>query len=295
MTSTHTLELPGARLRYQVRGAGTLLLVMGAPIAASAMAPLADALASDHKVVTHDPRGIAGRTLGDLEPNATPERRADDVVALLDALGAQSADVFGTGDGAVTGLAMVTRHPGRVRTLVAHEPPLVELFPDAGARAEIDDVVETCRRGGPEVAWEKFVASSLFDAEDTLPRQSSQQDLADGERFSGHGLESTTSYVPDVSALIASRSRVVVGIGVASRDLTVYRTSTALAKLLGTPPVKFSGDHRGFLDQPLDFADTLRKVLTGEGVRKLRADPRRPRLPPNGRARNSMRVIHAAR
>jgi hypothetical protein len=33
--------------------------------------------------------------------------------------------------GAVVGLALVTGHPGQVRTLVAHEPPVVELLADA--------------------------------------------------------------------------------------------------------------------------------------------------------------------
>lgn len=68
MTTTHALEVPGGRLHYEVRGAGPLLLVMGAPMAAADFAPLADALASDHTVVTHDPRGISG------SPSTTPSR-----------------------------------------------------------------------------------------------------------------------------------------------------------------------------------------------------------------------------
>ncbi|MFC0850157.1 alpha/beta fold hydrolase [Streptomyces noboritoensis] len=131
MTTTHTLDVPGARLHYEVRGSGPLLLVMGAPMDAGVFAPLADALASDHTVVTHDPRGISGSTLDDPGQDSTPELRADDVAALLDALGAETADVFGSSGGAVTGLALVARHPGRVGTLIAHEPPVMELLPDA--------------------------------------------------------------------------------------------------------------------------------------------------------------------
>ena len=36
MTTIHTVDVAGARLRYEVRGAGPLLLVMGAPMAAAA-------------------------------------------------------------------------------------------------------------------------------------------------------------------------------------------------------------------------------------------------------------------
>ena len=97
---------------------------------AADFAPLADALAGDHTVVTYDPRGLAHSTIDDPRQDATPELRADDVAAIIDALGADRADVFGSSGGAVTGLALVARHPEKVGTLVAHEPPLMELLPD---------------------------------------------------------------------------------------------------------------------------------------------------------------------
>ena len=64
------------------------MLVIGSPMAAAEFAPLADALAGDHTVVTYDPRGIAASSIDDPEQDSTPELRADDVAALLDALGA---------------------------------------------------------------------------------------------------------------------------------------------------------------------------------------------------------------
>lgn len=270
MTTTHTLDVPGACLHYEVRGTGPLLLVMGAPMAAAAFAPLADALARDHTVVTHDPRGISGSLLDDPEQDSTPELRADDVAALLNALGADSADMFGSSGGAVTGLALVARHPGRVRTLVAHEPPLLELLPDAAQRrARVDDIVETFHREGLEAAWKKFMTSSGFDADTDAappPGESPEQDLADGARFFGHELRDTTRYLPDIAALTTGPTCVVTGLGVASGALTTYQTSTALGELLGTPPVEFPGDHGGFVGQPEEFAEVLRKVLTGAGA-----------------------------
>ncbi|MEJ8657344.1 MULTISPECIES: alpha/beta hydrolase [Streptomyces] len=269
MTTTHTLAVPGGRLHYEVRGEGPLLLVMGAPMDAGAFAPLADALAGDHTVVTHDPRGISGSLLDDPGQDSTPELRADDVAALLDALGAESADVFGSSGGAVTGLALVTRHPGRVRTLVAHEPPVLELLPDAAAqRAATDDIVETFHRDGPGPAWMKFMTNAGFDlggdgAPTPPPGEPSEQDLANSARFFAHELRGTARHLPDVAALRTGPARVVVGVGATSGGLVTYRTSTALAELLGTPPVRFPGDHGGFLGQPEEFADVLRKVLAG--------------------------------
>jgi pimeloyl-ACP methyl ester carboxylesterase len=57
MTTAHTVDVPGTRLHYEIRGSGPLLLIVGAPMPAADFAPLADALATDHTVVTHDPRG----------------------------------------------------------------------------------------------------------------------------------------------------------------------------------------------------------------------------------------------
>ena len=53
MTTAHTLDVPGAQLHYEVRGSGPVVLLAGSPMGAAPFAPLADALAVDHTVVTH--------------------------------------------------------------------------------------------------------------------------------------------------------------------------------------------------------------------------------------------------
>jgi len=228
--TTHTLAVPGARLHYEVRGTGPVLAVIGSPMAASEFAALAEALADTRTVITYDPRGISS-------------------------------------GGAVPGLAIVTRHPERVRTLVAHEPPLLELLPDAAEqRAQTDDIVETFHAQGLGAAWAKFMTCAGFDlgeggAPAEPPGKPSPQDLANSARFFDHELRLTTRYVPDVSALTASPARVVVGVGVDSGHLVTHRTSTALAELLGTVPVEFPGDHGGFLGEPEKFAARLTEVL----------------------------------
>ncbi|MBV2363290.1 alpha/beta fold hydrolase [Streptomonospora nanhaiensis] len=275
-SGAHRLAVPGARLRYTVRGRGPLLMLIGAPMSADHFAGLADALAADHTVVTHDPRGTAGSRIEGPEHDSTPQLRADDAVAVLDALGAESADVFGSSGGAVTGLAMAERHPGRVRTLVAHEPPLTELLPDAAEhRAATDDIVATFHREGPGAAWMKFMANAGFDtgpgdpeaaeaadaAPQAAPEEPSEQDLADTRHFFVHQLQATTRYVPDAAKVAAGAARVVVGIGADSGHLLTHRTTTALADLLGVEPTVFPGDHGGFLGAPAEFAAALRAVL----------------------------------
>jgi pimeloyl-ACP methyl ester carboxylesterase len=265
--TTHSLAVPGARLHYEVRGDGPLICVIGSPMVSAEFASLADALASDHTVVTYDPRGFANSTIDDPNEESTPESRADDIVAILDDLGAETADVFGSSGGAVTGLALVARHPGRVRTLVAHEPPLLELLPDAARhRADTESIIATFRSEGLHAAWYQFMVTAGFDmsapndgAPIEAPPEPTQQEAREASRFFNHELRETTQYLPDIGAL--KSARVVVGLGVASGRLVTDQTSRVLAELLGSTPVDFPGDHGGFLDAPEEFADVLRTVL----------------------------------
>jgi pimeloyl-ACP methyl ester carboxylesterase len=109
--------------------------------------------------VTYDPRGIGNSTRDDTDHDVTPEQLADDMHRLLAALGGEPADLFGSSGRAVVGLVPVTAHPGQVRTLVAHEPPVIELLPDrAQLRAQVQDIHDTHRRDGAEKAMGKFLA-----------------------------------------------------------------------------------------------------------------------------------------
>jgi pimeloyl-ACP methyl ester carboxylesterase len=140
----HTLDVPGARLYYERRGTGPLLLLIGSPMDSTGFAGLAGALAGRRTVVTYDPRGIGNSSREDTGQDVTPEQQADDVHRLLAVLGGGPADVFGSSGGAVAGLALVTAYPGQVRTLVAHEPPVIEVLPDrARLRAGVQDIYDT--------------------------------------------------------------------------------------------------------------------------------------------------------
>ncbi|MBI3224747.1 MAG: alpha/beta hydrolase [Mycolicibacterium cosmeticum] len=269
---SRSLDISGARLHCEVRGSGPLLLVLGSPMGAAEFLPLAHAMAGAHTVVTYDPRGLGQSSIDDPDQDATPELRADDVAAVLDALGADSADVFGSSGGAVTGLALVARHPGRVGTLVAHEPPLLELLPDAERqRAATDEIIATFHRDGVEAAWTAFMANAGFDLSDPnagpppgpepTPEEHAKQ-LADSARFFDHELRATTRYLPDAAALTAGPARVIVGLGAESGHLLTDATSRELARLLNRDVVMFPGDHGGFMSAPGEFAAALQAVLS---------------------------------
>ena len=267
------LAVPGARLYYERRGAGPLLLLIGSPMDSSGFTGLAHALADRYTVVTYDPRGIGRSTREDTTQDITPEQQADDIHRLLSALGGGPADIFGSSGGAVVGLALVTAPPGDVRTLVAHEPPVIGLLPDGDqVRAQFQDVYDTYQVDGVAQAMPKFMAHAGLDeppgqeqpgapAWQPTPEQAAAM-RADAELFLAHLLRPTTNYRPDIDTLRAAAPRIVVGVGATSKGQLAHRTALVLADRLGPPAIEFPGDHVGFITQPAPFAQTLHPLLT---------------------------------
>jgi pimeloyl-ACP methyl ester carboxylesterase len=105
--TARTLEVPGARLYYEVRGQGPLVVLVGAPMDARSFGPLAELLAGDHTVLTTDPRGIKRSPVDDPGQDSTPEMRADDLSRLVACADAGPAVVLGSSGGAVSALALV--------------------------------------------------------------------------------------------------------------------------------------------------------------------------------------------
>src|SRR5262249_53235053 len=155
--TSHSLDVPGARLYYEVQGSGPVLMLIGHPMGASGFAAIAPLLAEHYTVLTYDPRGLARSTIDDRDQDAEPDLLADDVRRVLEAVGDGPAHVFGSSGGAVTGLALVARYPGHVQTLVAHEPPVARLLPDAEeARADLLEIYDIYRAGDIGAAWQTF-------------------------------------------------------------------------------------------------------------------------------------------
>ncbi len=158
--TTHTLEVPGAVLTYDIRpGSSTAptLMLIGSPMGAGGFATLAGHF-PDRTVVTYDPRGVERSHKTDPASPSTPEQHADDVHRIISELEAGPVDLFASSGGAVNALALVARHPEQVRTLVAHEPPLAALLPDReGAFAANRAVHETYLRSGFGPGMARFI------------------------------------------------------------------------------------------------------------------------------------------
>ncbi len=108
----------GISIYYAVYGEGPpVLLLHGALANSDYWGHQVPALAKRHTVIVMDSRGH-GRSTRDARPFGY-DLMADDVVALMDALGVPKADVVGWSDGGVLALDLAMRYPDRVGRILA--------------------------------------------------------------------------------------------------------------------------------------------------------------------------------
>jgi pimeloyl-ACP methyl ester carboxylesterase len=285
MTTMHVLETAAADIAYDVDGplptadGRPPLFMIGQPMSASGFRTLASHF-PDRTVITYDPRGLGRSTRKDGRIDHSPTVQASDVHAVIAALGGGPVDMFASSGGAVTALALVAAHPEDVATLVAHEPPLIAVLPDAGAaeraRAGIRDAYEA---HGSSAGMAAFIAMTSWQGEFTeeyFAQPAADPAGDDGSRddpLLSDRSWAVTSYRPEVDALAAAPTRIVIAVGEESLGTFTGRTAVGAAELLGQQATVFPSHHGGFLGgefgypgQPEAFADKLRDVL--EGVRE---------------------------
>ncbi|GAA2939702.1 alpha/beta hydrolase [Microbacterium luteolum] len=285
----HTLELPDVDLVYDVHGplprADTHppLLMIGQPMDASGFRDQVR-LFDDRTVITYDPRGLGRSVRKDGGVTNEPETQAEDLHALIEALGAGPVDLFASSGGAVTALALVTAYPHDVVTLVAHEPPIDSVLPDAEAvqraRAAYTQVYQDKGWGAgmaafiAMTAWEGEVTDEYFAQPVPDPAAFGMPTEDDGTREDPLLSERSWAvclYEPDLEALKSSPTRIVIAVGEESKNVYTGRTALALAEQLGQEATVFPSHHGGFLGgefgyagQPEAFAVKLRDVLDQE-------------------------------
>ncbi len=286
--TTSTLKVPGATLTYDVRKSEATteppLVLLGSPAGAAGFASLA-ARFPDRTIVTFDPRNNGERSPAD-DPSVpiTPDVQADDAHRVIEEIGGGPVDMFASSGGAIVALALVAKHPGDIRTLVAHEPPFASLVPDReqalaatraiydayqakGAGAGMGKFMQVVLHGGPFTP-EVVAAPGMDPAMFGMPTED------DGDRndlMLTHQMQHLVTFEPDFEALERAPTRIVMAIGEDSNGNLAQRGGEAAAERLGTEAVKFPGDHGGFMGgeygqppgKPDEFAAKLREVLAG--------------------------------
>ncbi|GAB2593630.1 alpha/beta hydrolase [Kribbella endophytica] len=293
--TVNKLTVPGATLHYEVTGSGpVLLLIAGGFTDGGIFDSIVGQLAADYTVITYDPRGNS-RSPYDAEQARRPagprpqvvatderthpyderiDQSAEDALALIDAVaGDQPAYVFGSSSGAITGLELIARHPDRVRMLIAHEPPAVDVLPDATtAHAFFEDVHSTYTTDGPVPALHLFAGGLGLDdddqpaPEDLRPeyRHAIERMMGNTNTFFAHKLLPFTRYRPDLDALREIAGKIVPAAGADSAEHLPARPIAVIADEIGWPVVTFPGGHTGYASHPVQFATLLSRLLESD-------------------------------
>ena len=283
---TQKLVTPESEIVYDVRGplptadGRPPLFMIAQPMDASGFSTLASYF-PDRTVITYDPRGLGRSIRKDGRVDHSPTVQADDVHAVIGALAVGPVDMFASSGGAVTALALVAAYANDVTTLVAHEPPLIPVLPDAeAAERALAGVRDAYQARGSGAGMATFIAMTSWRGEFTDeyfaspapdPAQFGMSTEDDGSRddpLLSDRSSSVSSYRPDVKTLAAAPTRIVIAVGEESMGTFTGRTSVATAERLGQQATVFPSHHGGFMGgefgypgQPEAFASKLRDVV----------------------------------
>jgi pimeloyl-ACP methyl ester carboxylesterase len=292
MTSEY-VTVPEARLYTERTGDGPpLLLISGGGGDAGMYEEVVPLLAERYTVFTYDRRGNSRSRFTDPDAAIDVAAQASDVVAILDHYGVNRAYVFGGSGGAIIALDVLAHHTDRLLGLVAHEPPLVSIFPvDSPERRALAEIGRIAREKSPLRAYAAFGAMTMDDPP-WLFRSAMGQALVAGasrialpvgaavRRITGGEPSSMTrqlgnadlllrrelpiiglDYQPDLSVLrdVAVPWRLATGRDSVGKPY--YRPAHVLAEQLGMPCEEFPGGHTVYIEQPRQFTETLEEIL----------------------------------
>jgi pimeloyl-ACP methyl ester carboxylesterase len=257
-----TLDVPGAQLYYEVSGSGPLLiLISGASGTGESFRPLVSHLTSQYQVVIYDRRGFSRSHLdGPQDYDHRLSTDADDVRRLIAHLTDQPATVFGNSSGALVALEVLIQYPERVQIVVAHEPPVITLLPDAAKRlAFLDRVYDTYQKQGVPNAMQQFASGTLGSIDRQVVAQALCENantyaLSNAGYWMEHELRQYPRVVLDLATLEVLAEQVVLVGGRDSQDQVPYQSTRVLARQLGLEVVDLPGGHLGFMASPAVFA-----------------------------------------
>lgn len=168
----------GVTMYYEKHGEGRPVVLMhgGLHTLDVSFGPMLPRLATGRQAIGVELQGH-GHT-ADVDRPITLANLADDIVALLDELGLERADLFGFSLGGLVALQLVTSHPERVDRLILasthyradgyhddiRDPALQAESTRMPTEADFGEMVEAYRRVAPEPGRFESVAAKLMQA-----------------------------------------------------------------------------------------------------------------------------------
>jgi len=148
----------GGRLRYCTAGSGNpVVLIHGLSLDTSMWDPQWPPLTREFRAIRYDLRGFGGSSV----PQA-PYSHSDDLLGLLDFLGARPAHIVGLSMGGRVALRFALDQPQAVQSLTLIDSALEGHSWTAGWSEKMRAIVEAAGNGGPAAAKQLWLAHELF-------------------------------------------------------------------------------------------------------------------------------------
>lgn len=182
---------------------------------------------------------------------------------MIEHLTDQPALVFCNSLGAIVALEVLAHSPERVQTVIAHEPPVVSLLPDAAKWwAFFDRIYDSHRKNGIPKAMHQF-ASMIVGKEDhqvieySMRQHANEYAMANAAYWIEHEVRQYPRVQLDLAALAKHTRQIVLIGGWDAQDKVSYQSNKVLARQLGLNLIDFPGGHLGFITSPAEFAKEL--------------------------------------
>ena len=117
--AAHYVQVGDAKLYYEVCGKGDPIVLLHGGImgSISEMKDFIDRLSPNYQVIAVATRGHGKSEVGN--GPVTYEQKANDIIAVINAVTHDSVSILGFSDGAYTGYKVASMYPGRVKKLIA--------------------------------------------------------------------------------------------------------------------------------------------------------------------------------
>ena len=161
-TSSPTMLQIGGVGLYLAAHAGDgepLVIVHGGWTDHTAFDAVVGPLSRSFQVIRYDRRGHSRSEYAGPAPRRRDE---DDLAELIETVGVAPAHLLGTSYGASIALALAVRRPELVRSVVAHEPPLLGLVPDPTTDALLDSVQDQLASGDISGGTRRFFEEAVL-------------------------------------------------------------------------------------------------------------------------------------
>ncbi|AOH56571.1 hydrolase [Peribacillus muralis] len=273
------LQVNGAHLYYERIGQGpVIILIPGANGTGDIFARTAGFLQEQYTVVTYDRRGYGKSELTTSLPNDAQnpnstyrlETDANDVAALAKHLTDEPVFILGSSSGAIVAMETLQDYPGIVKKVAFHEPPINTFLSDSSDWAAMNEkIVETSQTEGMAAAMKLFGEALHIAPMDAKMMAKPAVTLEEPDNPVVKGMADWFKYEilqytgrkMDLNKLAGQKEKIILFNGKDSVGSFPQDVVKDLSEKLDLPIHSIAGAHLGYVQNPQEFAQTVKEVF----------------------------------